>query len=950
MLEGCYYRLLGSLRLPLLLAILLVTALLAVPASRVGIEQDNASMAASDPQQQRTYRHFQQQFGSDDLLLLGLHDPELTSPAGLARLAALTGTIERLDGIRRVFSLSNARIAVAGPFGAQPASLLPPTDADDFAARLAARLEDNPRLAARLLSADRRTAALLAVPADDLRGEGLQRLVTQLRDLGKQLADGQRLYLTGVPVQKADVARAIQNDQRTIIPLSVLLLALLLLVLFRRPMGVILPLLVMGTSLVWTIGLYSLAGFELNTITALLPPVIMVLAVATSVHLLHGWLELGGERGEVRSLLAHRMADLFIPCLLTALTTSIGLFSLAVCDIPAVRRFGIFAGIGSLLAFSVAAILVPVILSWCPLPRRCGARPPRPLRRSLRRISRLVLGWPAGILLGAGLVSLLALPGIPRIHNNTDLVRFFHPGAPLLDDTLALDRTLGGVETIELVITPRDGRPIDTERLQRLAVWQRELEALPEVSGSFGLPDLLTELWRADRPDADSALPTSEGELLELYDLLAGIGDGELVSRLVTADRHSTRLGVQLHLLGSADASRLARELLAAGAQRLGPGVQLEATGGFLLMSGDSNRLVSSLLRSFLLSLVLVLTAIYAHFRSWRLLLVALAPNLLPILWTAGLMGWCGIDLSTGTAMIAAVTIGLVVDDTIHFLHRYRRERRGYAQPALVRTTLGVGPALVTSTLVLTLGFWIGIFGSFRPTSYFSLLTGATLLGALVCDLLVLPAGLLLFGRARQRLKPLTMALAMLLCCTVPALSASLPDELLDDSSDLPVREALLPAQAPHVGTLRLLKRGQAVVLQTDLETTLLRRVLAKISAAEQRRWPAGTPQNAAMLEYLEALADAGAVAEARVRDIPADGDRRRRLQIEFIAASPRCRLAFYLPDGSGGRSLHSSLIIPRRFCLAEISSILGEQLQLDDGSVKNILLPLLPTDLKEAL
>jgi hypothetical protein len=129
---------------------------------------------------------------------------------------------------------------------------------------------------------------------------------------------------------------------------------------------------------------------------------------------------------------------------------------------------------------------------------------------------------------------------------------------------------------------------------------------------------------------------------------------------------------------------------------------------------------------------------------------VSLIANLLPVLWTAGFMGFAGIELSTGTVMIASVVIGLAVDDTIHYLTRFVREGSAGCVGAIRRSTVEVGPAMITSSLVLTLGFWVGGFGSFRPTIYFSLLTGATMLTALVCDLFVLPAALLLIERWRS--------------------------------------------------------------------------------------------------------------------------------------------------------------------------------------------------------
>jgi predicted RND superfamily exporter protein len=153
---------------------------------------------------------------------------------------------------------------------------------------------------------------------------------------------------------------------------------------------------------------------------------------------------------------------------------------------------------------------------------------------------------------------------------------------------------------------------------------------------------------------------------------------------------------------------------------------------------------------SFGLALGAVFLAIGVLFRSARLVVITLIPNVMPIAWTGGAMGLLGIDLSTGTAMIASAVIGLVVDDTIHYVTSYTRSFRGDPAQAIRRTNAGVGPALVMNNLVLVLGFWVGCFGSFKPTVYFSLLSGATMLSAMLCDLYVTPACLMLFDRRRR--------------------------------------------------------------------------------------------------------------------------------------------------------------------------------------------------------
>ena len=168
-------------------------------------------------------------------------------------------------------------------------------------------------------------------------------------------------------------------------------------------------------------------------------------------------------------------------------------------------------------------------------------------------------------------------------------------------------------------------------------------------------------------------------------------------------------------------------------------------------MAQDSNDLVASQLKSFGSALVLVFVAIAVLLRSLRLTAISFVPNVMPIAWTLGLMGFLGIDLSTGTAMIASSVIGLVVDDTIHYLDHYQHVYEGDAPAAIGQTTRDVGPPLFVNNVVLVLGFWIGCFGSFKPTIYFSLLSGVTMITALVCDLFVTPASLVVLDPARRR-------------------------------------------------------------------------------------------------------------------------------------------------------------------------------------------------------
>jgi predicted RND superfamily exporter protein len=740
-------------RVPLLALLLALTVFFGFHAASVGVEKSNASLETRDPEQAALYQRFKATFGSDEDLLLALSHPRLLEPEGLALLASLTTRVGDLAGVRRVFSLANAQQIVAGELGADVAPLVtPPFDAPGRNAGLRAALDRHPEFTGLFVSRDRRTAGLL-IEIEDRPGDDEYRavLIDALRALvAEPRAPDVSLHLTGVAVQKHDVNAYIERDQRLLVPLAVAVLALVLAGFFRSAPGVLLPLAVTGLTTIWTLGAYGLCGLELNAITALLPPVLMVVSLGVSVHLIQGWLAAADEAGNRLARIQRVVRRLRFPCFFCALTTAAGFASLLASSMPAVRQFGGFAALGALLSFGVGMTLVPVGLSFLTPPRAAPRH--RWLDRLLAASARLATAHPAKVLAVFGALTLVALAALPRVRNNTDLVRFLHADAPLHRDTLHVDAHLTGPNAIEFVVARRDEGPLATlDAVQRMAAFERAVLARQHVTGVTSVVDLLRQLQRAESGDGALALPASQGDVLHAFDLLEAAPDLALIRKLVSPDFTRARFNVRIRAVGTSVAAPLAEDLLGQARQIFGEGYAVAATGSFLHVAQDSNRLVMAQVRSFTLALLLVALAIGALFRSLRLTVIALIPNLTPVVWTGGLMGALGIDLSTGTAMIASAVLGLVVDDTIHYLNHYRRSDRGDPAVAIRHTSSGVGAALVMNNLVLVLGFWVGAFGSFKPTVYFSLLSGLTMLSALLCDLLVTPACLMLAGRRREK-------------------------------------------------------------------------------------------------------------------------------------------------------------------------------------------------------
>ena len=738
-------------RIPYLIALALLLALSVVQAARVGVERDNESLVARDPVQDALYSRFTQTFGSDEDLLVAVHHPRLVSADGLGMVADLTTRIAALPGVRNVYSLTNAQQIVAGDAGAEPAPLL---TAPYDAAAAGVALDRNPEVAGLFVSPDRQTAGIL-VELENRSGDHDYRstLIQSLRGLAAERGrDGVSLHLTGVAVQKNDVSAYIERDKRWLMPLAVVVLAIVLASFFRRLLGVVLPLVVTGVTVAATLALYGLAGLQVNAITALLPPVLMVLSLAVSVHVIQGWLEEPPGADNVTRIRTV-VGRVRFPCFFCALTTAIGFGSLVTSPMPAVQQFGLFAAFGVLLSFVIGITLVPVGLSFLTPPASPQAAPHHPwFADVLRWTASLAVRRPWPVLAGFGLLTVLTLAGLPFVRNNTDLVRFLKSDAPLFRDTMFIDAHLTGANTLDFIVSRRDGAALTSaDDLRRLGDLERAILARPHVTGVSSVLAVVRQVQRAESGGDQLVLPPDDEASGYAFDLLDAADDKRLLHKLVAPDFTAARLNLRIHAIGTAEVSTLASAILADGARLLGTDYQLQATGAFYRIAEDSNSLVSAQVSSFGWALALVFLAIGLLFRSWRMVTVAVIPNVMPIIWTGGMMGALGIDLSTGTTMIASAVIGLVVDDTIHYLDSFDRAYRGDAAAAIWHTTNGVGTALLMNNVLLVLGFWVGCFGSFKPTIYFSLFSGVTLLTALVCDLFVTPACLMTFGAPKRR-------------------------------------------------------------------------------------------------------------------------------------------------------------------------------------------------------
>lgn len=691
-----------SFRISFVLATLALTACLGYFCLHLQVDGENRSMDADNQEQEIVDNEFHEIFGKSDQILVAVEKLDVLDEAGRILIRELTDEFLTIEGVQSVSSLADNHFQVSSYHKNWAIS-----------------------------ETDSMTALTLNLEDFDDNGDSLAHAIEEVRRIvGNRQSDSVTLYVTGLPLQKLEAGRMVRHDQKIFAPLALVILGLVLFYITRRRSGMILPLVVSGLSVCWTLGIYSLAGHSLNMITSLLPPVIMTLSTTTTIHVYLEWL--CGESSDSSTRIADALRKVWRPCLFASLTTVIGFLSLLVSHVPAVRLFGIFASVGVGISFFLGTVGIAVGLSFLAPPAATEVADDTKrnwIARTLEKTSLVAIKHPIGVLIVAATFSGIAFLGLTRVESNTDILRFLGDDTRLFHDTIAIDRGLTGVSMIDLLISRVDGNSIDFgEALEPLDRFEKEIRSFPRVRHCLGPVDFLKGSDATPFPGFPQGKPSPQAA----------------ENRFVSPNGKHLRIAVRAEAIGTKEGAELIERIQAAATIHLGEEFSVKPVGEFYRVVSESNQLVDSQIESFAVAISLIVASVGVVFRSIHYMLLAIIPNVIPLIGAAAIMGFFHIDLSTGTAMIASVVMGIAVDDTIHYLASFRRFRRSglYSQAALKKTALSTGFALFSTTLALSLGFWVAVFGKFQPTSDFALLTGITMWLALACDLIVLPATL----------------------------------------------------------------------------------------------------------------------------------------------------------------------------------------------------------------
>jgi uncharacterized protein len=748
-----------SLRWPILLGLLMITGITGAAVFRLDIDPSMETLFVKNSREYNYYRQYSDRYGSDQMIAVAMSTPDLFKQTHLRTLKDITEKVAQYPQVERVLSLSNAMDIKHKFIGVKVVPALEGVWNGERPLKEVKRdVLSNELYLNNLVSKDGKIANILIYLKPigknvHASGSFIEKFRKYLISLER---DGVKFYVAGSPVEQYDFIKLIRRDQFTFVPLITILLIVTTYLIYRSVPCMILSMSIVFMTLTWTMGTIALSGQSLNLMTSLLAPVIMIISVVNSIYLMNVFFEIRPHQQSLKKAVALTMEQLGIPCFLTHFTTILGFISLAFNPIPAIQSFGIFSALGTFYSYLVEIILTPILLPMLPYRTRGKFNEKNFFNRVLIHfIEKLDFRWKWWIIIGTIVLTLVSLKGITKIEVDTNMVKQMKPNLPLAIATRFIDENLTGVYSLGFVLRRKDeGTFVDYLTLMRVDRFKNYLEGKPEISKVNSITTVIKKIHEAREGDHKAyRIPNEEGDLKRYFEGILESNDPE-VFKIISPDLKEIRLEARMKAVGTregAEVERTARDFLAS---ELGNYFNYEVTGNVVLLGRMAKDLVKQQMDSFGFAFASILVLIIIIFRSVKLGLLAAIPNLFPILVVYGIMGYMHIELSTPTAMISSIVLGLVVDASIQFLYRYKLEyghRYHYLQ-ALHHTYRNTGQSMVVSTLILVVGFASSAFAQFRPTIHFGVLTSLTIFIALLCTLIILPVCLIVtkpFGRQK---------------------------------------------------------------------------------------------------------------------------------------------------------------------------------------------------------
>lgn len=756
-------------RIFLLVSLLAITAIAGYIGSNVQLSYEFTNAIPKDNPKYQEYQNFRQQFGEDgNVMVVGLQTERFFEDAFFRDYVALVHHLEQIRGVAQVLAVPTAVNLVKDTMSGKLKTARIVSD-QKIEAGEARKVFTNLPFYKGLLYNPKSAVYIMAIRIDRgvLNSPMRNGVVRAIQAACQQFASKHQetFHYSGLPLIRTMMATQVQSEMKMFLVLSFLLTAFILTLFFRSASAVLASMAVVATGVVWSLATIVIMGYKITLLTALIPPLIVVIGIPNCVYLLNKYHSEYNQHGNKIKALIRSVDRMGIVTLFTNLTAAIGFGVFFFTKSAILKEFGLVAGINIMGIFVISLILIPAFFSLLPPPHRkhTSYLESKWMLRLLDLLTKWALHHRPAIYVVTVVACLLSVFGILRLRSVGYIVDDLPREDVVYQDLKFFERHFRGVMPLEIVVNSqkRNGA-ITLPMLEKLDALGKRIQQFPEIghvlsiaegvkfarqayyngdSSSFSVPNVFDGAFiqpylRADKNKAKSTTLNS------------------LVQSFIDSNKQETRVSVQLADVGSVRLPQLLDSIRPIAFEIFDTSrYHVRFTGTSVVFLEGSKFIINSLRDSLILSFLMIFGCMIFLFRSWKILVVSIAINMAPLLVTAGIMGWAGIPLKPSTVLVFSVALGITIDVTIRFLVSYRQELKRHQESietTVKRTIHDTGLSIVYTSLILIVGFGVFAASAFDGTKSLGYLTSLTLMLAMICNLTLQPALLLWLEKARQ--------------------------------------------------------------------------------------------------------------------------------------------------------------------------------------------------------
>ena len=586
--------------------------------------------------------------------------------------------------------------------------------------------------------------------------------------LDQHSVDGFKLHLSGMPALAASLNRLMLGDMQKLFGVALLVLALVLLLIFRNPIGAIAPMCVVALSAIWAFGGMFAIGWPMTMITNVLPAFLICVGVADSVHVISVYRDARAVGIENNEAVIQAVAATGVPVFFTSLTTALGLLSFMLASVDAIGQMGRVGAFGVGLAFVHTLIFLPIALTF-------NKRGLMGVKAKSAAVIDRFLAWCAGLSTGdkrRRLTLVVSFTLTAAAIYGASTLRVWHNPLSWVPEDRAVriaadlaDSKLGGAASIQLMVRSNTEKGVkDVAFLKGMAKLEKSIHAYVDpgtkeqiVGNTFSVLDVVRESYRALNGGKQEfyRVPDTQEKVDAVFFAFESSDPGDL-KRLMTINARTAHLTVQLKWLEATAYKPLAAYVEKAVDEHIPKDkASVDATGSAFTLLSTVGALLMDMIKSFGFAFLFITLVMIFLLKDLKLGLIAMVPNLMPIVYILGLMGFANIPIDMANLMIASIALGIAVDDTIHFLHHFRvnYDQSGNVEEAIAHSMAHCGRALVITSIILSLGFFVYLAATMYSMQRFGALIGLTVIFAVLLDLIVTPALLRTFFKNKKPIK-----------------------------------------------------------------------------------------------------------------------------------------------------------------------------------------------------